>query len=240
LDLETGDLVFRVPIRGSEWSSTPIIGDSIIAMYDEYDQRIYAIGKGPSATTVAASPEVTTRGSSVMITGTVLDVSPGTESAPVKLRFLNGVAAIADSDMTDWMMYVYDQFARPADASGVTVTIEVIDGNNNYQYVGTTTTDTNGNYGYKYTPEVPGTYMVIATFAGSDSYYGSYATGYFGIDEAPTPSTPIEPEEPEPEVPEEPTEPVETPFLTTEIAIVIAVAVVAVIGVVAYWFLKRK
>ncbi len=62
LDMETGERVFEIPLRGSEWSSTPIIGDSIIAMYNEYDQQIYAIGKGPSDITVGVSPEVSMNG----------------------------------------------------------------------------------------------------------------------------------------------------------------------------------
>jgi hypothetical protein len=182
-----------------------------------------------------------THGNSIMVTGTVMDVSPGTEDEAVKLRFPNGVAAVSDADMTDWMLYVYNQFERPADVTGVQVTIEVIDGNNNYQNIGTTTTDANGNYGLMFTPEVPGQYMIIATFGGTNSYYGSFATGYFGVDTAPTPASPIEPEEPEmPDEPVEPTQPVETPFITTEIAIIVAVAAVAAIGVVAFWMLKRK
>ncbi|WGM90332.1 MAG: PQQ-binding-like beta-propeller repeat protein [Candidatus Bathyarchaeum tardum] len=240
IDLETGEQVFRVPIRGSEWGSTPIIADSIIAMYDNYDQRIYAIGKGPSAMTVRVSPEITTQGSSVMVTGTVLDVSPGTESAAVKLRFPNGVPAISDQDMSDWMMYVYDQFAPPADATGVPVKIEIVDPNGHYEWIGTATTDVYGNYGYSFKPQIEGKYMIITTFEGSASYYGSTSTTYFAVDQAPTPAIPIEPEEPEtPEAPIEPTEP-EAPLITTEIAIVIAVTVVAVIGVAAYWMLKRK
>ncbi|MCW4022047.1 MAG: PQQ-binding-like beta-propeller repeat protein [Candidatus Bathyarchaeota archaeon] len=238
LDLETGDQIFRIPYRGSEWSSTPIIGDSIITMYNEYDQRIYAIGKGASATTVQANPQVMTQGNSVMITGTVMDVSPGTKDEAIKLRFPNGVAAVSDADMTDWMLYVYNQFARPADAAGVQVTIEVVDGNNNYQSIGTTTTDANGNYGLMFTPEVSGQYMVIATFSGSNSYYGSSATGYFGVDEALAPAAPIEPEEPE--LPTEPGESVETPLITTEIAIIIGVVAIAAIAALAFVLLKRR
>jgi len=241
LDLESGDQIFRIPYRGSEWSSTPIIGDSIIAMYNEYDQRIYAIGKGASATTVQANPQVMTHGNSIMITGNVMDVSPGTEDEAIKLRFPNGVAAVSDADMTDWMLYVYNQFERPADVTGVQVTIEAIDGNNNYQNIGTTTTDANGNYGLMFIPEVPGQYMIIATFGETDSYYGSSATGYFGVDTAPTPASPIEPEEPEmPDEPVEPTQPAEAPLITTEVAIIIAVAAVAAICVAAFWMLKRK
>jgi hypothetical protein len=185
IDLETGQEIFRIPYRGSEWSSTPIIGDSIIATYNNYDQRIYAIGKGPSATTVEAPLTAIPLGTSATIRGTVMDVSPGTEDAVLRLRFPNGVPAMADEHMTDWMLYVYNQFDRPKDATGVEVKLEAIDPNNNYQDYGTTTTDSYGNYGFNFEPEVPGQYMIIATFGGSESYYGSTTTTYVSADPAP-------------------------------------------------------
>ena len=61
LNAETGDVVWRVNgmFRQTRLGWTvPVIGDSIIATMDTYDQRIYAVGKGPSATTVMASPKV--------------------------------------------------------------------------------------------------------------------------------------------------------------------------------------
>ena len=42
-----------------------------------------------------------------------MDVSPGTKSAEQMLRFPNGVPAVADEDMTDWMEYVYE-FTMPS------------------------------------------------------------------------------------------------------------------------------
>ena len=68
----------------------------------------------------------------------------------------------------------------------------------------------------------------MATFEGSGAYFGSTSTTYAQVGVSTT--TPIEPEEPE--------EPVG--FITTEIAIILAVVVAAVIGVAAYWALKRK
>ena len=56
-----------------------MIADSIIVTLDTYDNSIYAVGKGPSATTVTAGPEVTVEGSSVLVKGMVTDVSPGTK-----------------------------------------------------------------------------------------------------------------------------------------------------------------
>jgi hypothetical protein len=48
-----------------------------------------------------------------------------------------------------------------------------------------------------------------------------------------------EPTEPEPTTPE-PTEPAEAPFITTETAIIVAVVVACIIGVAAYWALKKR
>jgi outer membrane protein assembly factor BamB len=211
LDVEDGSVVFKADglSRSTIWGGDAIIGDSIIVTQNTYDQRLVAFGKGPSTTTVTAPDTSVPLGSGVMIKGTVMDVSPGTEDPGLKMRFANGVPAVSDADMGEWMTYVYQQFERPT-VSGVTVKIEAVDPNYNYQNYGTTTTDPYGNFALAIEPEVPGTYMIIATFEGSDSYYGSTATTYFMVEEAPAASTPIEPEVPtEPEEPIEPEEPTE-------------------------------
>ena len=64
------------------------------------------------------------------------------------------------------------------------VSLSAIDPNGNLISIGTTTTDINGNYGLQYTPEVPGTYQIIARFDGSASYGSSSATTYMGITDA--------------------------------------------------------
>ncbi len=235
LDLETGDVVFRANglFRQSLWGGRAIIGDSIIATQDTYDQRVYAIGKGPSVTTVEAPLSAVAVGNPVTIRGTVLDSSPGTYEDYLKLRFPNGLPVISDADMSEWMLYVYKNFERPENAVGVQVKIEAVTPNMEIIYLGTTTSDAYGNYGFSFNPEIEGTYTIIATFEGSEGYYGSTATTYLSSG-AVTSGTPIEPEEP---VDNE--EPI-AGFITTEVAIIAAVAVAAVIGVAAYWILKRK
>ncbi|MDG6222296.1 MAG: PQQ-binding-like beta-propeller repeat protein [Candidatus Bathyarchaeota archaeon] len=245
IDAETGQEIWRADglFRQTDWGGKAIIGDSIIATYDSYDQMVYAIGKGPSAISISAPNTAIQLGSSALITGTVTDVSPGTNSIEMKARFPDGVPAISDEYMSEWMMYVYKQFERPADATGVPVKIEIVDPNNQYAWIGTATTDVYGNYGYSFRPQVEGEYMIIATFEGTNAYYGSAKTTYLVVDPAPTPQTPIEPEQPtptEPEVPIDLTEPVETPLITTELAIIIASVAIAVIGVASYWLLRRK
>jgi outer membrane protein assembly factor BamB len=185
LDATTGDLVWRIDgaFRQSRWGGRAIIGDSIIATQDTYDQRVYAIGKGPSATTVSAPDVAAPVNTSVVIKGTVTDVSPGTQSDELKLRFPSGVAAVSDDSMSDWMLYVYQQSARPTNTTGVQVKLTAIDSNMNPIDIGTATSDVYGNYGFSWQPQSSGTYQIIATFDGSKSYYGSAATTYVNVAE---------------------------------------------------------
>jgi len=184
LDAETGDVIWKAEgmFRQGVFGGLAIIGDSIIATMDTYDQRIYAIGKGPSAITVEAPLLASTLGSTVTIRGTVTDISPGTQEYAIAARFPNGVPAVADASMNDWMLYVYKQFPKPDDVTGVPVTLEAIDPNGNYQNIGTATSDAFGNYGFTFEPEVSGQYLIMATFYGSDSYYGSTTTTYLTVD----------------------------------------------------------
>jgi len=199
INATTGEEIWRVNglFRKTDWGGDPIMGDSVIAMYNSYDQRVYAIGKGPSALTVSAAPKFSVDGDSVLVEGMVTDVSPGTNDLDITMRFPNGVPAVSDESQGEWMKHVYCQFERPADITGVEVTISVLDPNNNSYEVGTATTDASGTFCCEFIPEVPGLYTVIATFKGSASYYGSYAETYLKVNEAPSP-TPCPTPTPEP------------------------------------------
>ena len=177
--------------RQTHWGGTGVIGDSIFATQDSYDQRVYAIGKGPSEITASINNDVAPKGSNVLIGGTVMDVSPGTKDDNRQLRFPNGVPAVSDESMSEWMLYVYKQFSRP-DATGVTVKFAAVDPNNNYIEIGDTVSDSYGNYAFEFTPDLMGKYMIIATFEGSNSYYPSTAITYLSVGD---------PVEPFPDVP---------------------------------------
>jgi hypothetical protein len=161
-----------------------IIGDSTVVTFNTYDNGIYAIGMGPSQTNVEAPLAGVTQGQSVIIRGTVMDISPGTTDPDIAIRFPNGVAAVSDADMTDWMTYVYNQFPAQVDAEGVDVFIKIQDPNGDY-HSATVTTNADGTFSYMWAPEVVGEYMVTAMFEGSKSYFASQATTTFGVDEAP-------------------------------------------------------
>jgi len=189
INATTGELIWRIDgaFRQTFWGGRAVIGDSIMVTQDTYNQQIYAVGKGPSAITVTAPDFGTTAGTPVVIKGTVTDVSPGTEYESLKLRFPNGVPAMSDDSQSDWMLYVYKQLARPANATGVQVDLAAIDTNNNAIGIGSTTSDSYGNYGFSWKPTTVGTYKIVATFKGSNSYYGATSTTYLTVAETPQP-----------------------------------------------------
>ncbi len=177
LNATTGDLIFEADglFRQTRWGGRAIIGDSVIATMDTYDQQIYAIGKGPSKITVMTPDTATASNNPILIKGTVMDISPGTTSDSLKLRFPNGVPAVSDASQSQWMLYVYKQFEQPSNTTGVPVSIDAVDPNGNYVHIGDTTSDAQGNYYFEYTPATNGRYTIYATFPGSDAYYASTA-----------------------------------------------------------------
>lgn len=166
----------------------PYLSDGIMLSHNNYDNNIIAFGKGPSSTKVEAPTAGVQLGSSVVIRGTVTDVSPGTGQSEQALRFPNGVPAVSDESQTGWMEYVYMQQPFPSNCTGVPVTIDVMDSNGNYRTIGTTSSDASGVFSLTWTPDIPGDFTVIASFAGSNSYWSSYAETSFTVD---TPVTPI-------------------------------------------------
>jgi len=230
LNATTGEVIFRVDgmFRQTRWGGRAVMGDSIIATMDTYDQSVYAIGKGPSAITVSAGPKVSVHGSKVVVEGLVTDISPGTNSADLTMRFPNGVPAVSDANMSDWMLYVYKQFERPADVVGVEVIVSVLDPNNNCYEVARATSDASGSFGCEFVPAVPGFYTVIATFEGSKAYYGSYAETFITVEEAPA-ATPAPTPTPAPMT--------DTYVLGLGIASIIAIVV---IGLVLILMLRKR
>jgi outer membrane protein assembly factor BamB len=160
------------------------LADGYIVSCSTYDNTVYAFGKGPSATSVTASPKVSVKGSSVLMEGMVTDISPGTEKLTQTARYANGVPAIADTNMQAWMEYLYMQQAFPSSAQGVQVTLSVLDANGNYRDIGTTTSNSDGFYSFNWQPDIEGKYIVYASFAGSKSYWPSHAVTSMTVDPA--------------------------------------------------------
>jgi hypothetical protein len=151
-----------------------------------------------------------TLGRSVMITGTVMDQSPGKPNTP----------AVSEADMSEWMDYLYGQNAallnNPPAPTGVPVTIIVKDANDNYRIIGQTTSNSNGFFKLNWTPDISGDYEVYASFAGSNSYWPSNAMTAFYVEEATPTTTPTA---------DNPQSASDTYLLPGIIAIILAIAV---------------
>ena len=211
-DAEEGDLLWSL----SGWLRLPTISDGYLTALNAYDNQIYTIGKGPTKSTVDAPNVGVPEGSSILIRGTVTDVSPGVKQSGVVERFPNGLPAVSDEYMKEWMEYVYMQKPIPTNAIGVDVSLDVIDANGNFRNIGTTTSDISGVYSYAWKPDIPGQYTLIATFAGSESYRSSFAQTAFIVEEAPQPTPPPEPT---------PAPPTETYIAGSTIAILAGIAI---------------
>jgi hypothetical protein len=217
---------------GLDWGTGAAMADGILVESNSLDNMIYAYGRGPSATTVTASPGASVHGSSVMITGTVTDQTPtGRRNTNDLLDWtLKGTPAISDKDMNRWMAYMYMNQKKPTDAQGVEVILEVLDPNGNFYEIGNTTSDVEGNYGMAFTPEVPGTYQIFATFKGSGAYGPSADITYITVDEAPQASPTPTPAPPYGQT-------ADSTILPATIGIIIAIVV---IGAVIILMLRRR
>ncbi len=165
---------------GFDVTSGPAISDGVMTAFNSYDNQIYTYGTGPTQTTVSAPSVGVTTATPITISGTITDISAGSKQEAVAANFPNGLPCVSDTSMTQWMESVYMQQSIPANSTGVTITISVIDSNNNYRIIGNTTSNLYGTYrGLTWTPDIPGKYTVIASFAGTQSYYGSTAQTHF-------------------------------------------------------------
>ena len=199
------------------------MADGFNTWFNGYDNSIYVVGRGPSATTVEAPSADITIGSGFVIRGTVTDISAGTKQDHQTANFPNGVPCVTDVSMKEWMGYVYQQQPMPANATGVTVTLSVLDSNNNFRPIGTTTTDPSGAYSYQWKPDIPGKYTVYASFAGTNGYWPSSSETSFAVDTAPTTPSPT-------------ATPQSNFVTTTDLMLYIIGAVVAIIVAIAIGF----
>jgi outer membrane protein assembly factor BamB len=217
LNATDGTLIWEIngAFRQTRWGGRAIIGYSIIVTQDTYDQQIYAIGKGPSAITLSAPDIAAPLNTPVILKGSITDVSPGTTDASITMRFPEGVPVVSDESMSSWMLYMYKQFSRPTDATGVPISIDATAPDGSYVHLGDTTSDGNGNFHLTFTPSMSGDYIVFATFGGSKSFYPSYTSSSLTVmDAQATPTASVGP--------------VQTPYewytIGSSIAVIIAIA----------------
>jgi len=189
LDVFEGKEVWSVGIAGgSDQRRT----ESQLAIADGYllfgarDGYIYSFGIGKSETTVSAPQTALPLGQKVLLTGTVLDISPAQVGAP----------CVSKESMAALMEQLHMQapvggLHGDVTLAGVDVILYASDPNGNDIYIGTVTSDGySGTFGFDgWVPEVPGLYTITATFLGDESYDTSSATTYLTVDESPVNNT---------------------------------------------------
>jgi hypothetical protein len=174
INATTGKEIWTLSCYGS--MNTPSLADGYAVFLNGYDMQVYSVGRGPSATTVQAPQTAITAGNNVVIQGTVMDIAAGTTQTEQAADFPNGVPCASDASMSQWMSYVYQQQAEPTNFTGVPVSIDAIDPNSNYIHIGDATSNANGLFYYTWTtPNIPGDYLITATFAGTNGYWPSNA-----------------------------------------------------------------
>ncbi len=223
LDAFTGQELWTL----QDWSASGLgtsvapvaIADGYLVFANAYDGQVYSVGKGPSSMTVEAPSAAVTIGQSLVIRGTVTDISPGTTQEEQAARFPHGVPAVSDASQGAWMEYIYEQQVRPINVTGVPVTLSVIDGNGNYRIIGNTTSTADGFFTYNWKPDIEGQYIVYASFSGSNSYYPSSAVTSFAVDPATPTAAPVTPA---------PQAPVETYLMEATAGIIAAIVIVGI------------
>jgi hypothetical protein len=237
LNATTGELLWGVTgpmVPGA-------VADGYLTASNSYDGYMYVFGKGKSQTTVSTPDVAVTMGTSVVIKGAVMDMSPGDQGSIQNptARLDSPTAAgkvpcVSAASMETQMEYLYMQ--HPIDGiwhnetiTGVPVILTAIGSDGTVTDIGTTTT--NGYYGtfsYAWTPPKEDTYTIMATFAGSDSYGSSTAAAGLVVSPAPAVSpTPTPPEAP----------PDNTGLLY---GIMAAVIIAIIVGIVAILLALRK
>jgi outer membrane protein assembly factor BamB len=221
INATTGAEIWTLNSYVGEFSANSYaIADGYATWFNGLDNQIYSVGRGPSSLTVSAPQTGITFGNSLIISGTVMDVSAGTQQNEQAVRFANGVPVSSDASMKDWMGYVYQQKPLPTNFTGVEVTVSVIDANGNYRVIGTTSTDIYGKYNLQWTPDITGQFYVYSTFAGTQGYWPSSSSAAFAVDAAAATPTPVPTQEPSA---------ADLYFIPATIGVIIAIVVVGAV-----------
>jgi outer membrane protein assembly factor BamB len=174
IDEATGKFLWVLPIQ----IAPSAVANGYLLGTDTDNGIQYVIGKGQTKTTVETALTGVSAGTSVMIKGTVMDLSPGSPNTP----------AIADADMVEWMDYMYGQNAtllnNPPAVDGVPVQLLAVGEDGSVTEIGTATSTSSGTFTFKWTPAKAGAYKIAATFAGSESYWSSWAETGLAVDPA--------------------------------------------------------
>jgi len=162
INITTGELVWKIENPMSPGG----IADGYLTAADSRDGYMYVFGKGKSATTVTAPDVAVPLGTGVMIKGTVLDQSPAQPGTP----------CVSEASMSLQMENLHLQMPvggvwKNETITGVPVALTAIGSDGSFIDIGIVTT--NGYYGTfskEWIPPAEGSYEIIASFAGDDSY----------------------------------------------------------------------
>lgn len=176
VDIDSGEELWTLYGHGasSYGDGGAAIADGYLAYLNLYDMQIYSIGKGPSKTTIEAPTTAVRQGDGVVIRGFVTDVCAGAK-AKVESGEFNQVAAVSDASQAAYMEHIYMQKPLPDDVTGVSVKLSAISENGEETVIDTVVSDGSGFYKKLWTPSQTGTYTIVASFEGSNSYWSSQA-----------------------------------------------------------------
>jgi outer membrane protein assembly factor BamB len=200
------------------WSMAGTFGGSSLAygtlmMTNQYTSESFAFARGNVEMTASASSKLTALGGQVLIEGSIMDMSPAQANTP----------AMSDASMSQWMEYLHVTHQPMNNFTGVPVNLDTLDPNGNIVHIGTATSDTTGKYSFLWTPQIEGKHTVMATFAGTKSYYPTQAES-FAVGVGPAPTATGTSEQPTVSVPD-----LTWTIVGATIAIIIALAVVALL-----------
>ncbi len=180
LNATTGDFLWNVT---GAIAPTAIANGYLLGNNGD-DGTLYCFGKGQTSTTINAPITEQQKGKSILITGSVSDLSPAQPNTP----------AVSDDSMTEWMNYIMQNNASlvnsPPKPNGVPVTLTAFDSNGNTQTIGTVETDSSGKYVIAWTPPITGIYTITASFEGTNSYWRSSAETAVNVVEPDATATP--------------------------------------------------
>jgi len=179
IDAFTGESIWKLSGPWT-WGGPGPIADGYLTISSN-DGYKYVIGKGQTETTVSAPDVAVPKGTTMMIKGSVLDMSPAQPGTP----------CVSADSMTTQMQYLF--FGFPIDGiwhnetiTGVPVMLTAIGQDGSYIDIGTTTSDGYyGNFALAWTPTEEGTYKILAQFTGDDSYGSSGAATAVTVGPAP-------------------------------------------------------
>ncbi len=223
----TGKGIWNITVPGT----CGPIQDGYMVGASFYDGYIYVFGKGRSETTVSAPVTGITLGQSAVISGSVMDLSPGdlgTNANPTaRTDFPKKVPCVSKDSMQPYMDYLYMQMPIPSGytVTGVQVKLLAIDPKGSVSDIGTTTTDMSGKFAFSWTPPAEGLYKVTATFAGDESYGSSWDETAVMVGPAPAAPATVE---------------IPTPPDYTMTIVVAAVAVIIAVAIATLLILRKR